>query len=362
MDKRIIAVLIVVIVAVAAIAIGVSQFNKGNDGGDRTITDSRGRSVEVPKDIETILCHNCCSLELTSYFDAVNKVCAMDADDKINPNKTYTQVYKAKLESLPTVECKGNFEQVIALNPSIVISSTVSVQELDNMQEKIGIPVFAINADLEFGDQAWFDQINRLGDLFGEKSRANAIVDGVKGIILDIKAGAISGGGVFGYACGMMFYGGSSTPILRTTGDFLPFELCGIVNVMPSSSAGVGKQPYDTDVETLISKQYDYMYVDGTSAAAVQEYIIENRDLLDSKHPILAFITGDVYKTMVYKMWGTQWDNQLINCLYAAKILSPDHYEWEFEEKANQVFDILYGEGKYTYSQVVNKCGVLPIE
>ena len=63
-----------------------------------------------------------------------------------------------------------------------------------------------------------------------------------------------------------------------------------------------------------------------------------------------------MYKVLVYKIWGTQWDAQLINCLYVASIVGD--YDWDFEDKANEVLQILYGEDvDYTYQDIVDAQG-----
>lgn len=356
MNNKIIAIVIVAVIAVAAVGIGMSQLMKDNDDGP--IVDSRGRTVEVGE-IDTILCHNCCSLELTSYFKAVDKVVAIDKNDAIAPNKTYTQVYKTKFAALDKIDC-SNLESIIVLNPSIVVTSTVAVEDIDNMQQKLDIPVYAINADLEFGDDAWFEQIEKLGKLFDEKDRAKQIVDGVKSIISEIREGELTTD-VTGYACGMMFYGSGPIPFLKVSGDYLPFIFSGMKNSNASSNAGVGKQPYVITAETAAAESFDYVFADAMGAADVVAYINDHRSELEATVAKAAFTNGHVYRTMAYKMWGTQWDNQLINCLYVAKTVNPSAYSWEFEDKADEVFKVLYGEGKYTYSQVTNKCGHLDI-
>lgn len=330
-----IAIIIVAVVVIAAAAVGISQLNNGGEDGDRTVVDSRNRTVTVPGDMESVICLSSCSLELVSYFDSVKKVAALDKSDAITGTKTYTQVHKDLFSSLPTVD-SGNAESIIALSPSVVISSTIDVADLDQMQATYGVPVFAINADLEFGSEAWFTQIESLGKLFSEESRAKEIVDGVKGIISDITSKKVSG--ISGYTCGMMFYGKGT--FLKTSGDWLPFDYSGVTNVMDRSTSGVGGQPYNTEIEQVLSKDFDYVFIDGSNCESVLNEMkgyIDTTTLGEKK----AIQNGDVYKVLVYKIWGTQWDAQLINCLYVASIVGD--YDWDFEDKADQVLKVLYG-------------------
>ena len=337
-------------VVIAAAAVGISQLNNNEEDGDKTIVDSRNRTVTVPGNIDSVICLSSCSLELVSYFDSVKKVAAIDKNDKIVGTKTYTQVHKDLFSSLPVVD-SSNAESIIELSPSIVISSTIDVAALDQMQTTFGIPVFAINADLEFGSETWFTQIESLGKLFSEESRAKEIVKGVKDIISDITSKKVSG--ISGYTCGMMFYGAGS--FLKTSGDWLPFDYTGVANVMNRSTSGVGGQPYNTEIEQILSKNFDYVFIDGSNYENVLKEMkgyIDSTTLGEKK----AIQNGDVYKVLVYKIWGTQWDAQLINCLYVASIVGD--YGQNFEDKADQVLKVLYGSNvKFTYSDMANAQG-----
>lgn len=345
--KQLIVIAVVVIVVIAAVCIGVAAMNQNHDDkkGDKTVTDSRDRQVTVPGDIEKILCINSCSLELVSWFDSVDKVCALDSNDAIIGNKTYTQIFKDKFSKLQTITV-SNTEEIIKLEPDLVISSTVNVADLDELQKTLEIPVYAINADLEINDDKWYDQITKLGTLFDESDRAKEIVDGVKKFIGEIKAESVTN--VKGYACGMMFYGAGN--FLKTTGDYLPFTYTGVENVMPTNSSG-NKQPYNTEIEKVLATNFDYIFIDGSSAETstnqIKEYI-ETTTLADEP----AIVNGDVYKVMVYKVWGTQWDNLLINCFYVADTVNGEEYDWNFNDKANEVLKLFYGDNALSYSTI----------
>lgn len=346
MEKnKTIAFVAVLVLVVAAIGVGIFVLNNDESAGDRTVTDSRGREITVPNDIETIFCSNCCSLELISWFDSVDKVCGIDSNDTITGNKTYTQVFKDEFSKLKVITV-SNAEEVIALGPTVFISSTVSVEDLNNEQNTYGIPVYGINADLEMGSEDWFTQIIKLGKLLKEEDRAKELVDGVKSLIGDITSKKVTN--VNGYACGMMFYGAGN--FIKTTGDYLPFDYSGVKNVMPTNKAGT-KQPYNTDIESILATDFDYIFIDGSSVpttvdqikTAINETTLGNKDAIKN---------GDIYKVLVYKVWGTQWDNQLINCFYVADTVNGDSYSWSFEDKANEVLELFYGDNAPSYSSI----------
>jgi len=359
MEKQNLIIICTVVVAIALVAAGVVILMNNNGGGgvsDITVVDARDRTVHLEKTPEEILAVNCCSLELLSYFNSVNKVVAIDKDDALTNDKTYTLAYKNQFSKLNTID-RNNVESIIALNPDVIITSTVSVQELNKLQSDTGIPVFAINADLEFGDEAWFSQIKSLGKLVNEEKRADTIVNGIKGLINDIKASSVSN--INGYTCGMMFYGQGT--FLKVSGDWLPFIYSGVNNVMPPSTAGVGKQPYDTTIDVVVSKEIDYIFIDNSRTNAVVDEMkgyISDAGLSND-----AIMDGNIYNVCLYKKWGTQFDNVLINCFYVAKTVNPTGYSWNFEDKADAVLNLLYG-GKISYSDMKaggNGCGKISL-
>lgn len=345
------AILIFVIaIALAGCVLAVSTMlmdNGAEDDDGRTVTDIRGRSVTIDGDIDSIVCLHSNSTELLSYFESFDKVVAIDAKDLVLANKTYTQVQKDKMESVKKISAT-NTEEIIRMAPSVIISADSDVSAIDSMSEVTNVPAYAIDADIEFGDEKWFDQIILLGELLGEQDRAKEIVDGVRSVISAITAEKVED--VTGYTCGMMFYGSGS--FLKTSGDWLAFDFSGVRNVMPSSSSGVGKQPYNIGLEDVLAKDFDYAFIDGSSYGNVANEAKGYKD--EGLYEKTAFTNGDVYKVLTYKIWGTQYDAALINCLYVAKTVNGDAYAWGFEEMADKVLEIFYGKGAITYSDVAD--------
>jgi hypothetical protein len=66
----------------------------------------------------------------------------------------------------------------------------------------------------------------------------------------------------------------------------------------------------------------------------------------------VALVNGNIYSTMVYKCYGTNWDNQLINVYYIASVMNGDLYSWEFADKANEILQLFYPETSMTYSDI----------
>lgn len=311
------------------------------------ILDARNRIIDIPDSIESILAIKSCSSQLVSYFDAVNKITHIDSNEKFegSDNRTHSFILADLLSGLPTVD-PNDVEQVIMANVDIIISSTVDVSELDREQSNYKVPVFAINADVEFGSDIYYEQILILGDLFGEKERAHEIVNTIIRMLSEITDNVEPVDDLTGYACGMNFFGAGG--FLKVSGNYLPFEYSKLENSFESSS---NKQPYNTNIESVIANNPGIIFIDGGGLPSALEYINNNKGALSN---IDAIANNNVYKTMVYKSWGTNWINQLINVYYVASVLHPDSFDWDFEDKADDIIQLFYPGTDVTYADIAS--------
>jgi len=364
MEKgKVYVIVAIAVVLVAALGAVYVLSNKADEEAPETnVTDALGRTVNIPEQLDSIFCVGACSLRLVSYFDAVKKVQAIETHGTFNTrdDQTYYLINKAKFSALPQVA--ETAEAILALNPSLIITSKAQDAAIaDTLQTQTNIPVYVINADLEFGED-FYAQIVSLGTLFGEKDRAAEFNEGIKGMISDIKSKAPSAGTESAYACGMFFYGGAS--FLKGSGNYLPFDYSNIPNAIDPAA---NRQPYVITLETLINADPDYIFIDSIGLSGVissiKEYIDANTGLGD----VSAVNNEDIYSTMVYKCYGTNWDNQLVNAYYVASIMNGELYSWEFEDKANEVIKLFYPETDMTYSDIAegqtsNGCSKVSID
>jgi len=350
MEKnKMFAILAIVIVLIAAIGV-VYVFTTNSPDTEKpnaTVVDSLGRTVLVPSQIDSVYCIGACSLRLVSYFDAVEKVQAIETAGTFNTldDQTYYLVNKADFSALPQVATTA--EAILALNPSVIITSTASdISTADNLQTQTNIPVYVINANLEFGS-AFYDQITSIGALLGEQTRAAELNEGISDMIEAITVKSTTASMENAYACGMFYYGGAS--FLKGSGNYLPFDYSNITNALePSANA----QPYVITLETLINANPDYIFIDSIGLSgcvtSINEYINTNTGLDN----VTAIKENNIYSTMVYKCYGTNWDNQLINVYYVASIMNGDLFSWTFEDKANQIIQLFYPRTQMTYLDI----------
>jgi len=350
MEKnKVFAIVAIAIVLIAAIGVVYILTKQGdNEETETTVTDALGRTVNIPEQIDSIYCMGACSLRLISYFDAVEKVQAIETAGTFNTrdDQTYYLINKTRFSTLPQVA--DTAEAILALNPSVIITSFEDAAAADNMQTQTGISVYAVNANLEFGAD-FYNQITSLGTLLGEKNRAAELNTGIANMIDEITSKATSKSTESAYACGMFYYGGAS--FLKGSGNYLPFDYSNVPNAIEPVP---NRQPYVITLETLIDADADYIFIDsiGLSDAidSINEYINTNTGLED----VSAIKNNNIYSTMVYKCYGTNWDNQLVNVYYVASIINGELYSWNFEDKANEIIQLFYPGTTITYSDIAN--------
>lgn len=147
-------------------------------GETRVFVDSLGREVEVPVSIERIAPsgHTSNQILLTFAPDLlVGLAQEMSADEAKYLGQEYAElpVFGAIFGG------KGNLnkEALAAANPQIIIDTGEPMkgiaEDLDNLQNQLGIPVVYIETSLDGYDEAY----TMLGDLLGMEERGKALAD-----------------------------------------------------------------------------------------------------------------------------------------------------------------------------------------
>ena len=320
---------------------------QGEQKGERVVTDMRGRSVAIPREVKRIIALDAGSLRLVSYLDATDLVIAVEDDGHGREKSQYEffalatyRIAHPELRDLPSIGSAANHEGIIAAEADLIISSSVDVAKLDQLQSTLGIPVFAVDVDVELYDsERFYAQNEILASVLGRKERANELNEGIKALLGDLeRRRAQVREPKRAYAGGMMFYGPAD--LLRTTGDFLPFDLVGAFNVMATNPTG-NRQPYMTSLEDLIAAKSDYVFIDAANITLSEAGYRGNKATLDALVP--AFSTQNVYTTFVYKYYGTNWENQLVNVYYVGSVLYPELYsDFTIREKAEEIWKLFF--------------------
>lgn len=141
---------------------------------NRTVIDQKGREVEIPKEINSVV---------STYGPATNLIFAVGAQhklvavpDKTHSNKFFTSVYPEVLK-LDEIGSRGeglNIEAVIASNPDVVIlfpgnDNETIIEQLATQK----IPAVVINPE---SIEEILECIELLGDVLGREAQAKELI------------------------------------------------------------------------------------------------------------------------------------------------------------------------------------------
>jgi ABC-type Fe3+-hydroxamate transport system substrate-binding protein len=185
--------------------------------------------------------------------------------------------------------------------------------------------------------------------LFGESARATELNEGIANMINDITSQATTPSSETAYACGMFYYGGAS--FLKGSGNYLPFDYSMVTNAIEPAANG---QPYTITLETLIASDPNYIFIDSIGLSSCIDTINQDIDANTGLDAVSAIKDNNLYSTMVYKCYGTNWDNQLVNVYYVASVMNGNLYSWSFEDKANEIIQLFYPGTTMTYADIAS--------
>lgn len=145
-----------------------------------TIVDSAGRSVEVPYPLESVVVLWSNPAKEMRALGAVERIVGMDQSTK-------DEVDKGTLPELAEVPVVGtqeepNYERIAELKPDVVICLSAGYPpEPDEIQKKLdpfGIKVVGLDF---YRTEAWFDEIEILGEMLGTTAEAEEYMDFFRG-------------------------------------------------------------------------------------------------------------------------------------------------------------------------------------
>ena len=116
----------------------------------RTITDSMERSVEIPADVQRIVCVGVGALRYTCYVGGADRVVGVeDYETKPGMSRLYNYVNFDRFQDLPVTGTNGEpfVEEIINVEPQVIVMSAYAKQDPDELSQKTGTPFELIHAN-----------------------------------------------------------------------------------------------------------------------------------------------------------------------------------------------------------------------
>lgn len=323
----------------------------GNSSGDDTIviTDSLGREVEVPDEINKIVPLGNTPRMIT-YLGLAEKavgIGSMDAEN-ITPVTAYAYANKDIWKDLPVVgtDMGGATdyypEQIISVNPDVIFC-TYNEEIADEIQMKTGIPVIVVPMGTLF-EEDYEEALLLIGKVCGVEDRANEVIEYIDYCLDDLAnrtseipdenkpsvlGAAATYKGIHGidsvYSKYPVFEAISANDVAVGISD----ESCGVM----------------VDKEIIIEWDPEYIMLDSGGVNLVKADYDKNPGYYEE---LKAFNNSNIYQYPSSTSYFSNVEIPLVNSYYVGSLLYPQEFsDIDFTEKANEIFEFFLGKDNY---------------
>lgn len=328
------------------------------------VEDLAGREVEVPKDVSKIVTVGPGALRLITYMQAEKMLVGVENVEKTpTAARPYSLVIQDEIADLPVIaqggpdDPKVDIEAVMSVKPDVIFASSgVSMDVVEDIQQKTGIPVVVISLGTpgRFDEEELFESLRLIGLILGKEERAEEIIaflNSVKKDISDRVADYPEDKKPKVYVGALSFKGGHG--IESTQKSFPPFEVLEARNIV--KEANVTGNFIQVDKEFLLSTQPDMIFLDLNNVQLVKQDYEKNPNFYKS---LKAFQNGEVYSIYPFNWYWTNIELALIDTYWIGKIIYPERFaDVDIGQKANEITEFFLGE--QLYDKLVEDIGEL---
>ena len=318
------------------------------------ITDALGRTVEVPKSPDHVICSGSGALRYLTYLESQDKIVAVDSIEA-QKSKFDARPYalaNPQFKDYPVFgEFRGNDdpEKILMLDPQpqiIFKMYSASAYDPAELQRKTGIPVIALNyGDMVNNKADMYQSLRIMGEVMGKENRAEELVSFFEATIADLNertadvpeeekitcyVGGIARSGPHGFQ--------------STEPTYPPFHFINAKNVAYDpknlSTAEVAK-------ESILGWDPQIIFVDLSTTQSEDKssalYQLQNDN---SYRQLSAVKSGEVYGVLPYNWYTQNQGSVLVDAYFAGKLLYPDRFEdVVLDDKATDIYTFLVGRG-----------------
>ena len=337
------AMLLVVATVLSLLAGCTTQVNSNVTRG---ITDAAGRQVEVPEKVASIVCVGVGALRYTCYMGAQDLVIGVeDYEVKEGMTRLYQYVNFEKFKGLPVIGTNGQpyTEEIITLAPDVIVMSKSASVEADDLQAKTGTPVVVVPGSDSTLDDAAFETIRILGQLYGMVDRANELTSYLTAIQTDLEnrtKDIPEADKPSVYVGGVSFKGHHGFE--GTEAGYGPFALIGAKNLADTTGQ---TGAFNIDLEQVLSWDPDIIFVDFNGLNLINEDYAKNPDFYNA---LTAVQEGKVYSQISFRSSASNLETALADAYYAACVMFPEQFrDIDPVVKAQEIFEMLLGANPY---------------
>ena len=341
----------------------------------RTVVDVWNREVEIPYEVNSIVCLGSMGPRFAAYLDVVDMmVGAEDMDiEKMSVRFDYSPVYHEQLKTLPSVgpgggsgENNGYAEAIIQVQPDVIIAG-FNEDDCNELQAQTGIPVVSIRYRTKgFIDDGFYRSMRVFAEVVGAQERCEEVLSYVDACKADLNdrtkdvpdedkprayTGAVTFNGRHGFAFTYVNFPAFTAVNALNVADVLLEERTGeaAAEAAASGKAYIGNDGFEVDLEQIIAWDPDIVFLDPGNMDLVNDEYANNPGFFDS---LRAIQEGQVYTMPSTNAAGPNVTYLLINAYYAGTVLYPEQFaDITLEEKAGEIMELMLGEDFFDQMQ-----------
>lgn len=317
----------------------------------RIITDALGRQVEVPANIERIAALGNAQrllvyLGLSDQVVGAAKV-TRDNMSGITPATPFAYVNKELWADLPCIG-DGNGddfypEEILVLQPDVIVCSTISEEAVLNLQEQTGIPVVFVETNTLFSEE-YSEAFLILGQTCGVEDRAQEIVDYIDNAITDLHARTKDipeEGKPSALSAAATFRGAHGIEGVRLKDSLL--EAINAHNVAASSFTGAASA--EVDREQILLWNPDFIFCDNGGVHLVRADVEADSTYYEQ---LSAYNEGRIYQHPSNTSYYSNLELPVANAYFMGSVLYPEQFEdVDIVQKINEVMEFFVGVENY---------------
>ena len=314
--------------------------------GTRMITDSMDRNVEIPYSVERIVCVGVGALRYTCYVGGADRVVGVeDYETKPGMSRLYNYVNFDLFQNLPVTGTNGEpfVEEIINVDPQVIVMSSYASQDPDELSQKTGIPVVVVPGSDTTLDEKAYVTIRILGELYQLEDRAEDLTDYLKSIRKDLDdrtASIAEDAKPTCYVGGVSFKGHHGFE--GTEAYYGPFELIHAKN-LANTTGQTGA--FNIDVEQVLSWDPEIIFLDFNGMNLINEDYGAHPEFYNA---LTAVQEGKVYSQISFRSSASNLETALADAYYAACVMYPQQFQdIDPVEKAGEIFTKLLGSNPY---------------
>ncbi|MFO8052169.1 MAG: iron ABC transporter substrate-binding protein [Thermoplasmatota archaeon] len=321
-------------------------------GPTRTIIDMLGREVKVPVEIESVVGVEAGALRLLVYMDHTDKVVGIEEHEKSSGAGGNAKPYifaNPELLELPSIGPMhgGDAELIVSRGPDVIFWTYTDTSRADDLQEKCGIPVIALDyGDLNENRETLFDALHLIGEIMGNEERALEVQEFFEERIRELDdmtrelkprprcyVGGIGHRGAHG--------------LLSTEPSYSSLKFINQNNVASS----LGMEHAFIDKEKIIEWDPEVLLIDEGGLS------IAEKDLKSGIYDTVEAVSeGRIYCLLPYNWYTTNYGTVLGNSYYIASLLfSEEIGEIDPVEETGDIYEFLVG--KRVYEEMAEEFG-----